>query len=206
MKTSTVLAALLAAAPFAASAGEGLSYTYVEGGYAKVHVDDSFLGDPEGDGGYLRGSFAINPSFNVFGSFARVGDDYRLTDGINSYRFDVDLTQLELGIGYHMPMGERLDFIAELAYQRLEVETDLSGFGSGSDDIKGGRAAIGVRGGNERLEGWLKAGYLDGGDYEGDFVGTLGGQVRFNRTWGLVGEVEIIDDLTHYKAGVRASF
>ena len=38
MKKSLVLAALLAAAPFAATAGE-LSYNYVELGYANVDVD-----------------------------------------------------------------------------------------------------------------------------------------------------------------------
>ena len=36
------------------------------------------------------------------------------------------------------------------------------------------------------------------------FVG--GGQVGFNRTWGLVGEVEVIEDTTRYSLGVRASF
>ncbi|RPE80236.1 outer membrane beta-barrel protein [Vulcaniibacterium tengchongense] len=203
MKRSILLAAALAAAPFAASAAEGVSYTYVEGGYAKIHYDERDLDNPEGDGGYIRGSVAISPSFNLFGSYAKVSEDYRLLD---EYKLDVDLSRAEFGVGYRQEMGERLDFIAELAYQRLELEARLPGFGSGSDDAKGGRLAVGLRGGNARAEGWVKLGYLDGGDFEGDFVGTLGGQFKFNRTWGLVGEVEVVEDVTQYFAGVRASF
>ncbi|AWV08776.1 outer membrane beta-barrel protein [Marilutibacter maris] len=205
MKSTIVLAAMLAAAPFAVSA-EDLSYTYAEGGYARANIDERDLDDPAGNGGYLRGSIAVSPSFNLFGSYSRVSDDYRFSDAYDRYRVDIDLTQAELGIGYHTALGERLDFIAELAYQRLEVDADLRGYGSASDDFNGGRAAIGVRAGTEQIEGWIKAGYVDGGDFDGDFVGTFGGQYRFNPTWGLVGEVELLEDVSHFKIGVRASF
>ena len=52
----------------------------------------------------------------------------------------------------------------------------------------------------------VKAGYLDGSNLSGSFVGDLGGQVKFNATWGLVGEIEVIEDVTRYSVGVRASF
>lgn len=216
MKKRFLLAAVLAAAPFVASASDnGFSYTYVEGGYtqARVDSDDELLGDFTANGGYLRGSFAISPSFYVFGSYARGTDedDVSVTFGGERFDFDVEdeLTQAEAGIGYHMAMGEKVDFLAELAYLRLDEEITVSADGE-SDSEKfesnGGRIAMGLRGGSETLEGWIKAGYIDGGDFGGDFIGTLGGQYRFNRTWGLVGEVEIINDLTRYTAGVRASF
>ena len=41
---------------------------------------------------------------------------------------------------------------------------------------------------------------------QGEFVGTVGGQINFSRTWGMVGEVEFIDNANQYKVGVRASF
>lgn len=41
---------------------------------------------------------------------------------------------------------------------------------------------------------------------KGEFVGTLGGQVNFTRTWGLVAEAQFVDNANQYKVGVRASF
>ncbi|MDI9237944.1 hypothetical protein QLQ15_03375 [Lysobacter sp. LF1] len=212
-----LLAAALAAAPFAASAADdkGLSYTYVEGGYTQARADnnDEFLGDFSADGGYLRGSFAVSPSFYVFGSYARGTDEDSIAIDFGGTRFDIDvedeLTQAEAGIGYRMPMGEKVDFLAELAYLRLDEEITASVDGESDSErttANGGRFALGLRGGSEHLEGWVKLGYVDGGDFAGDFIGTLGAQYKFNRTWGLVGEVEIVDELTRYTAGVRASF
>lgn len=212
MRTTFLLASLLAAAPFAASAAtaDELSYNYIEGGYAKVHVDDSFLSNPEGDGGYLRGSFSLGPQVNVFASYGSVSKGQRLDANT---RADVDLKRGEIGVGYHMNMSERVDFLAELAYQRLELDAALSFQDdpsqnlNGSEDAKGGRVALGVRGKpSARTEAWLKAGYLDGGDFTGSFAGNLGGQINFTPTWGLVAEVELIEDFTTYQVGIRASF
>lgn len=202
MKKQFALALLLATTAFAASAGE-LNYTYVEGGYAKVHIDAADFNNPEGDGGFLRGSVAVGPQSYLFGSVGKVSNDF----DVFGTKVDIDVNQSEIGMGYHQSMSERVDFIAELAYQRLEIKASVQGFGSESDDAKGGRISVGLRGQmSDRVEGWLKAGYLDGGDFEGAFAGTLGGQFKFNSTWGLVGEVEIIEDTTRYLAGVRASF
>lgn len=218
MKKRFVLAAMLAAAPFVASAADnGLSYTYVEGGYAQAKINENFedFGDVDASGGYLKGSFEISPSFYVFGSYAKASDDETIepiTDG--KIRLEDDFTQAEGGVGYHMAWGENVDFIAEAAYVSVERDVDAHGWvedelvyeESVTIDQKGGRAALGVRGGNDRAEGWLKIGYLGGSDFDGNFIGTLGGQYKFNATWGLVGEVEVIDDVTRYTAGVRASF
>ena len=49
--------------------------------------------------------------------------------------------------------------------------------------------------------GWLTA-------YLGipSFIVTLGGQLAFTPAWGLVGEVEVIEDTTRFNVGIRASF
>ena len=74
-------------------------------------------------------------------------------------------------------------------------------------EAEGRNATVGLRGKpSARTELWVKGGYIDGSDFEGSFAGYLGGQVSFNRTWGLVGEVEVIEDTTRYSLGVRASF
>lgn len=107
-------------------------------------------------------------------------------------------------------MGERVDFLAELSYLRqdIDLKTSLGNLSvNDSDSFTGGKIAVGIRGAvSDNVEGWLKAGYLDGGDFDGSFVGTLGGQVKFNPTWGIVGEVEIIESESNYRVGVRASF
>ena len=203
MKKQLLLAAMLAA-PFTATAGP-LGYTYVEGGYAKVHINEDDANNPEGDGGFVRGSGAISTSFNVFGGVSRVTEE--VDASVFGTPVDVEITLSEIGLGYHQGMGENIDFLAELAYLRQDVDVDVRGFGSDSESFNGGRASIGLRGRMAApLEGWVKAGYLDGGDFEGSFVGTLGGQFKFNPTWGVVGEVEIIEDTTQYRVGVRASF
>lgn len=207
MKKCALLAAMLASVAFAANANER-TYSYVEGGYAQLDISDDWLDDPNGNGGFIRGSVAIAPQAYVFGSYARVSDDYREGAG----KLDVSIDQTELGIGYHMAMGDRVDFTADIAYLRVEATATISGLGSDfngrfSDDAKGGKLSVGLRGApSPRTEAWIKAGYIDGSDFEGDFVGTLGGQLKFDTTWGLVGEVEVVEDLTRYFVGVRASF
>jgi len=218
MKKRYVLAAMLAAAPFAASAADnGVSYTYIEGGYTQARIDhdeDELLGDFEADGGYLRGSFGISKSVYLFGSYAQGEDndtvniDVGLDDDLQ-VKVDDELTTTEFGVGFHSALGERVDFIGEVAYFRMEEDfkvRDDEGTYTDKWHVNGGRASVGVRGGNENVEGWVKVGYLDASDFHGNFVGSLGGQYKFNPTWGLVGEVEVFDELSRYMVGVRASF
>ncbi len=217
MKKRFLLAAVLAAAPFAASATDnGQSYTYIEGGYNQLRIDhdDELLGDFDADGAYLRGSFGISPSIYLFGAYAQGEDNDTVgvdlgANGQFDVKVDDELTTTEFGVGFHSAMGERVDFIGELAYFRMEEDFKVSSEGESESEswhANGGRASVGLRGGSERAEGWIKLGYLDASDFSGNFVGNLGGQFKFNRTWGLVGEVEVFDDLSRYMVGVRASF
>lgn len=202
-----ILAAALAATSFAASAGE-LSYTFVEGGYAKIHADEELLGNPEADGGFIRGSWDIASGVNVFGGVSRVSEDFALAPGVD---LDLDVTQFELGLGYHQAMTDRVDFVAELAWLRVDVDAEFAG-SSTDNHSNGGRGAVGVRGQfNDVLEGTLKANYYDGGDFEGGFTAVVGAQYKFSPTWGITAEIEhgelvLSDEDTKYLVGVRASF
>jgi hypothetical protein len=206
MRKTLILAALLAATPCVASADE-MSYTFVEGGWTQLQINDDFLDDPKGDGGYVRGSYAIAPQVHVFGGYSTVSKSY----GLGTGRMKADVAQPELGIGYHMNMSERVDFTADIAAVRINAKLKISGVpgynGTEKDHSNAGRITAGVRGKpSARTEAWLKAGVMDGSDIDSTFVGTLGGQVSFNATWGLVGEIQFIEDTTQYMAGVRASF
>jgi hypothetical protein len=99
-----------------------MSYTYVEGGWTQVQINDDFLDDPKGDGGYIRGSFAIAPQVHVFGGYSTVSKSYSAAGA----RLKVDLAQPELGIGYHMNMSERVDFTADIAAVRVNAKVKIS--------------------------------------------------------------------------------
>ncbi|MBB3824653.1 hypothetical protein [Xanthomonas arboricola] len=207
MRNTLILAALLAAAPFAAYA-EGLSYSYIEGGWNRTEIsvnDDS----DDLDGGYIRGSWQIAEPVYVFAGYQRAEKDFNLGAG---FVLEGTLQQANLGIGYRQEMTERVEFTADISVLRSKVESDLRrggrSLGDSSDTSTLGFGNLGLRGKpSPRTEAWIKAGYIDGSDVdEGEFVGTLGGQVNFTTTWGLVGEVEFIDNANQYRVGVRASF
>lgn len=203
----TLLAALIALAPLPALAADGLSYTFVEAGWTQLKVNDDYLEDPKLDGGYIRGSFAIAEQVHVFGAWSQVSKSYGFPGG----SIKLELGQPELGIGYHMPMSDRIDFTADVAWTRQNVELTLKETGYDTlrekDHFNAARGTLGVRGKpSPRTEAWLKAGYLDGSDMDGTWVGNVGGQINFTPTWGLVGEVQLIEDITQYSVGIRASF
>ncbi|WMJ67805.1 outer membrane beta-barrel protein [Stenotrophomonas sp. 24(2023)] len=211
MRKILIVAALLAAAPLSAAAADGLSYTYVEGGWTRLKLDNDMGSKPELDGGYLRGSFALAENVNVFGGYTTVSKSYNYTFYNLRGHIKQTLKQPELGIGYHMPMSDRVDFTSDIAWVRLNEEFKLSYDGQYADRLKdhinAGRVTVGLRGKpSPRTEAWIKAGYIDGSDMDGEWVGTLGGQVNFTRTWGLTGEVQAYDGATQFSLGVRASF
>jgi len=206
MRKTLILAAMLAAAPVVASADE-LSYTYAEAGWTQVQINDNDLNDPSLDGAYLRGSYDIADKVNLFAGYSRVSKTYKV-DGV---RIKHELGLPELGAGYHMNMSDRVDFTADIAWLRMNVEEKVSNSlnfdGTYKDHTSAGRVTLGLRGKpSARTEAWIKGGAIDGSDLDTEFVGVLGGQVKFNKTWGIVAEGQWLGDLAQYSVGVRASF
>jgi len=207
MRKMLLAASLLALSPLSALAADGLSYTYAEAGWTQFKVNDDLLDDPKVDGGYIRGSFAIAPQVYLFGAWSQVSKSYGFTGG----SIKLELDQPELGIGYHMGMSDRVDFTADIAWVRQNAKVTLkeTGFAtvSDKDHSNAARGMFGVRGKpSARTEAWLKGGYLDGSDMDGTWVGNVGGQINLTPMWGVVGEVQVIEDVTQYSAGIRASF
>jgi hypothetical protein len=56
------------------------------------------------------------------------------------------------------------------------------------------------------LEGYAMAGYEDGNDYDGDFYGKLGAQVKFSPRWGVAADVKFADNDTQWFVGPRLTW
>lgn len=187
LKHSLLALTLLAAVPFAASAAEGLSYNYVEGGYVATDTDS---GDADGWG--INGSGAIAENFHLFG-------------GINSQKtddFDIDINHYRLGLGYNHAIARNTDLLARVAYEKYEIDSPFV-----SSDPDGYSAEVGVRSAlTQNFEGYALAGYEDGDQFDGDFYGRVGAQVKFNPRWGVNGEVKFSDGDTQWFVGPRLTF
>ena len=100
----TKLAALtlLAALPLAATAAEGVSYNYVEGGYAGTETDGG-----DADGFAINGSGAIAPNFHLFGGYS----NQEIDDS------NIDFDQWRVGVGYNHEVSPRADLVTRVAYE-----------------------------------------------------------------------------------------
>ncbi len=184
MNMNSLLAlGLLAALPFAASAADGLSYNYVEGGYVNT---DAKGGDADGWG--VKGSVAVHPNFSVFADYSKQETD--------TFKNDVD--QWRIGAGYNYGIAPNTDLVARVAYQKFDLEHGL--------DFNGYSTEVGLRTAfNPYLEGYALAGYEDyskkhGVNPDGEFYGRVGATAKFTPNWGLSGEVKLA------KAGDREWF
>lgn len=188
MKRALLALSLLAALPFAASAqdkgGTGLSYNYLEGGYTATNTDS---GDSDGWG--LNGSAAFTPNWSVFGAYS----NQKIDDT------DVDFDQWRLGVGYNHPIASNTDLVTRAAYEKFDA-------GAGAN-FDGYSVEAGVRSAlASHLEGYALAGYEDGDEYDSDFYGRLGAQVKFNQNWGINGDVKFVGGDTQWFVGPRFSW
>lgn len=195
-KKSLLALALFASLPAltlsaAASAAEGVSYNYVEGGYVRTDTDFE-----DADGVGVNGSFAIAPNFHVFGGYsAQETDDF---DFGGTRVPGLDLDQWRAGIGYNHEISPRADLLTRVAYEHTDIE-DV--------EFDGYSVEAGVRGSlAPNFEGYALAGWEDGDGFDGDFYGRVGALVKFNPTWGLSGDVKFADGDTQLFVGPRITF
>jgi len=148
------------------SAMADLSYSYVDGSWQRIEIDDVFVTGADVDGNILgiAGSFEVAEDW-----FARVAVSQADLD----FGFDTD--QLRLGIGYKRPISNNSDVFAAVDYVRVDAS---SSFGSGDDDGLGW--TVGVRAmltDTFELNGALGRIYL--GDSSNNTVVSAGGLYNF---------------------------
>lgn len=184
MKRSLFALALVAALPLAASAADGISYNYVEGGYTQTNTDGA-----DADGFGVNGSIAIHPNFHIFGGW----QNQEIEDT------NIDFDQWRLGVGYNYQIAPKADLVTRIAYEKFDAG---QGF-----DFDGYSTEVGVRGAaNQYLEGYAMAGWEDYELADGEFYGKLGAQVKFNPTWGLAGEAKFVEGDTQWFVGPRLTW
>lgn len=138
----------------------------------------------------MRGSIELGARVYAFGRVSRGEDDW--------YGFDIEHHQTDIGLGLRTPISGAVDFVTEAGLRREEV---------GGFDMDGWRASAGLRGMlGARVEAWAKATYTQETFDDRPYAAQVGALYKLNPTWGLTGEVEIIEDTSRYLVGVRASF
>jgi hypothetical protein len=174
-----------------AAFAEGFDYNYLDASYGQVEIDAGGS-DVDGDGFGIGGSFALTDSFHVFGGYDTADFD-----------FGIDATDLELGVGYNMPMSDTVDFIASLSYLWTEVDT-----GFGSVDDNGFGLGVGLRAMASpafELNGGVS--YVDyGSGSDGDTAFGGGFLYHFSDAFAVGLSGEWGDDISTYALNGRFSF
>ncbi len=201
MKKSLLALTLIAALPFAAAnAQDRPNYNYAQGGYTSLNGDDNV----DADGYNLEGSIAVAPNWHIFAG----------TQQLKDKDFDIGVDEWKLGVGFNHAITANTDFVARGAYQKLKTDDIYAGglkLANGAD-LDGYSVEAGVRSNlAPRFEGYAMAGYesySDDGGYEGPSgaYGRLGGQVKFNPSWGVFGDVKFSDGDTVWSIGPRISW
>lgn len=178
-------AGALQSTSLAANTGNGLRYSYLEGGYRTLDLDSP---NADGDGLYLGGSFAATEYLFVSAEWSDLG----LNRG-------VDVRTWELGLGFNMPLTDRLDLVVRGGYTDPRVRTR---FGNFDDD--GYFAAGGIRTMVTEvieLNGALK--FVDRDVTGSDTVLELGAQLQVSPTLDIGMEIEIGDEANQFSFGLR---
>jgi len=130
MKLHTLLSSSLLVLITANSAqANNFNYNYVELGYAAIN-------DSEIEGGVIvSGSYDIKENINI------VGDVFVSTSSDSG---NVDVDSYRLGVGYHMPLSNQTDVLAEAGLFNASAEASGGGITINRDD-SGYQLSAGVR-------------------------------------------------------------
>jgi len=146
---------LLATAPASqpAAGAPGLSYSYVELGFALIRPDEdrADLGSgvvaefDDAQAINVAASFSLSETFFVQGGLGVSDQDILLTDGVDVARGQRDERALTLGLGARHPLGNAVDVYAVAGIASVSVDVDFPELDSASDSETGLALELGVR-------------------------------------------------------------
>jgi hypothetical protein len=158
------------------------SYSFIEANYLWTDIDG--LDDPL-DGWEARISFELPLNIFLQGSYGQVSDDF-------------DLDTWRLGAGWHLPVGQKLDFYGILSVAGQDVEDGENDDGVAAEI--GGRFLLGNRMEVNARGQWM--------DVEEDSEAGVGIGGRFYFTPKLSGGVnaDFLEERELYAIGLRYQF
>ena len=166
-----------------------INYNFVQAGYQQVDIDGA---SEDADGFALSGSFEVGENVFVSAGYGRLEWD--------DFGFDTEVDTISVGVGYHVPVSDTMDFYGSLS--AIQVDASIAGLGSGDDNGFG--ATIGLRsmvGDNVELTGSI--GYADVGDFGDDTTVGVGALYNFTENFSVGLFLEFADDATGYGGGIR---
>lgn len=180
-------ALLCVALPCVALADEP-RYTYVQGGYQYLDIDDL---DIDGDGWFVGGSFGITERLHLLADYSDLGLD-----------FGFDVSTLRLGIGGHLPLDQGVHLVGEAGYVRAKVDHRFGDFTDDGLFVSGGVRWMAT----DRVELNALLNYVDLDDSGNDT--SVSGGILYNLTpeLALGANVTLGDDSTGYTVGLRYYF
>jgi hypothetical protein len=198
-------------------AAEGIEYSYVQ---LDVLARDIDIFDDEGTaiedfddgtGLSLLGSIELG-AVHLFGSYSQSESDVTYaSEDVFLLPADTDIKRLDLGIGIHPEITDRMDLVAQLGYTDIDYGDFDFGTGGGLDELDdflddtsdGYFADIGLRGQMlPNLEGMIGVRYLDIDEVDNtSLIGSL--LFELSPTWGISLSVDAGDEMSTYFLGAR---
>lgn len=190
MKQAGLLFALLVLAQGTWAAGGGdISYTYVEADIINIDVDN--LADESGFG--LQASISFGDHIYMIANYSNADFDIS-----NLSDTSFDLQQMNIGLGYHHTLGDRLDALVEVSV----VDSEFGTFNENGFNV-----SVGLRlNASKHIELGGKVGYQNIDEALDGAVGKFNLLYKINDLFGINVLADVGDDVTTYGIGVRASF
>jgi hypothetical protein len=172
--------------------GSQMSYSAFDVSYlVDVEIDGGGGGNADGDGFEFGGSYSLNDKFYLLGSWQE-----------QSLDFGIDGRQLELGGGFHTPLGNTVDFVATLSY--IDAEIEVGNFSADDDGLALGGGVRARLSDSFELGANLKL--IDFDESGSDTGYTVGGRWFFVDNMAITASADFFDDVDVLRVGFRAEF
>ena len=198
MKNIIALSVITVLSSVSTMAEQEPSYNFIEGGYVKFNLGDS--SDISLDGVEVRGNIELNDNFYFDAGYISLSDE----DKILGVKTTIDLSSLQLGIGYKINLMPGTSFFTHLNYFDSESKTKVGSSSSTTDD-DGYELGVGLRtmvSANAELYGEISHFDSDGG---ASTHLTLGTRLMFDNNFGGYAEY-IRSDFSSDSFGIGVSY